>query len=522
MPQISDALEKRLAAFFDVYDIDGNGDIDISEFNKIEVRLEVQSTEGNQIWGLAAMDADSADGGTILFPTFRTRMLRVMHMASLPEEIFIRKINERISLIISERKLMGLTYHYGVRCMIQKLFRAFDADHGGEIEAEEWMIATKVVASGLTEKSGIPIDTAKYHGADESGDGSIDPDEFMQFMYEVLAPIGEKFSGDEIEEMLKHVHSIVPHGVAERMIRIPVYSAFPDVILNRKNEWQHPNQKAKSTDGWAEVIELAIDPIVMKTSSDIKEMMNMKLNLPYATEMTIFWKKSVNDMQFQLLPDGGEEFRLVWKDMQKSTGVKQLWVKNLRVAPLLDGCKKVEVITDEAQIEEIQKKMSGQRAGVLDFEDLVHKQRDYPIKGTMRVGLGESIMCEFPGSNTNQKYPYRVEAYVRGTDLITGVVEEKLEKAVKKGPPADYTLRWSFVGEGKVGEAKIIVEVGWDNFEPEIDLEGGSNPYRNETVFQFIADVICTDEVPKPGVKTNVYWHGLIWDGTQTKATKPK
>ncbi len=51
----------------------------------------------------------------------------------------------------------------------------------------------------------------------------------------------------------------------------------------------------------------------------------------------------------------------------------------------------------------------------------------------MKIGLGEQVMCEFPASNMNQKYPYRVEAYVKGDGLITGVVEERLEKTVKKG-----------------------------------------------------------------------------------------
>lgn len=88
------------------------------------------------------------------------------------------------------------------------------------------------------------------------------------------------------------------------------------------------------------------------------------------------------------------------------------------------------------------------------------------------------------------------------------------------GPPPDFSLRWSFVGEGKPGDARIIVEIGWDQFE--YDMETGENPYRNETVFQFVADVICTDEAPKPGSKPSVYWHGLIWDGNQTKASKPK
>ncbi len=72
MPTIGPDLEKRLAAFFDVYDIDGNGDIDISEFNKIEVRLEVQSSEASKMWGLGGMDADADPAGTIFYDQFRT------------------------------------------------------------------------------------------------------------------------------------------------------------------------------------------------------------------------------------------------------------------------------------------------------------------------------------------------------------------------------------------------------------------------------------------------------------------
>eukprot|EP00392_Amoebophrya_sp_AT5.2_P012987 g13098.t1 len=214
MPPVGPELEKRLAAFFDVYDIDGNGDIDVSEFNKIEVRLEVQSSEASKMWGLGSMDADAEAGGTIYYPQFRTRMLRIMQMASLSEEIFTVKVNERINMIVAERKLMGLNYHYGIRCMIQKLFRAFDADHGGEIEAEEWIVATKVIVDGLKQLTGIETDVSKYHGADESGDGSIDPEEFMDFMYQVLAPCKEKFSGDEIEGILRQILDMVPTGSA--------------------------------------------------------------------------------------------------------------------------------------------------------------------------------------------------------------------------------------------------------------------------------------------------------------------
>ncbi len=45
---------------------------------------------------------------------------------------------------------------------------------GGEIEAEEWIVATKVIADGLKELTHTEdLDMSKYHGADDSGDGKL-------------------------------------------------------------------------------------------------------------------------------------------------------------------------------------------------------------------------------------------------------------------------------------------------------------------------------------------------------------
>lgn len=46
--------------------------------------------------------------------------------------------------------------------------------------------------------------------------GAIDPEEFMDFMYQVLAPCTEKYSGDEIEGILRQILDMVPTGSAYR------------------------------------------------------------------------------------------------------------------------------------------------------------------------------------------------------------------------------------------------------------------------------------------------------------------
>ena len=88
------------------------------------------------------------------------------------------------------------------------------------------------------------------------------------------------------------------------------------------------------------------------------------------------------------------------------------------------------------------------------------------------------------------------------------------------GPPPDYSYKTSVIATGTPGDARVVLEVSWESHEQE--LNGETAPWKNETIAQFPIDVICTEETPKPGVKTDVFWHGVAWDGTQTKASKPK
>ena len=69
-------------------------------------------------------------------------------------------------------------------------------------------------------------------------------------------------------------------------------------------------------------------------------------------------------------------------------------------------------------------------------------------------------------------------------------------------------------------KVRLHIKMRWESHEQE--LNGETAPWKNETIAQCPIDVICTEETPKPGVKTDVFWHGVAWDGTQTKASKPK
>lgn len=49
-------------------------------------------------------------------------------------------------------------------------------------------------------------------------------------------------------------------------------------------------------------------------------------------------------------------------------------------------------------------KCKGTRAAVLDWEDLVHRKLEKPIKGGVKVKVGEQVRFEFPVSCQNEKY----------------------------------------------------------------------------------------------------------------------
>ena len=102
-------------------------------------------------------------------------------------------------------------------------------------------------------------------------------------------------------------------------------------------------------------------------------------------------------------------------------------------------------------------------------------------------------------------------------------MEERLEKVVKKGPLPDYTLRWRFVASSEITEIvedEVLVEIGWEADEDK--LENTEAPFANETVVQFHIQVTCLPDPVKPGALGDIYWHGLLWDGVQSKPTKPK
>ena len=118
-----------------------------------------------------------------------------------------------------------------------------------------------------------------------------------------------------------------------------------------------------------------------------------------------------------------------------------LYVKNIRVAAPMEGCVEMTSVNVNAEEEEdpagfaakdeLEKRMTGNRACVVDWEDLVHRRLPLPLKGTVKLGAGESVRFEFPGSSMNQQVPYQVRVWAKGP--LVGPLEEKLEKTVKKG-----------------------------------------------------------------------------------------
>ena len=178
----------------------------------------------------------------------------------------------------------------------------------------------------------------------------------------------------------------------------------------------------------------------------------MKTGLPFASDMTVLYVDKA-DSRVKAVPEDEAEFKK-WMKLFKNVyennkmyvksekAPDAIYVKNIRVSGETEGLTLVphtsaNVPEDSedtealAAKEELEKRIGENRACVVDWEDLVHRRLPLPLKGTVKLGAGETLRFEFPGSSMNQSVPYRVRSWVKGP--IVGPLEEKLEKTVKKG-----------------------------------------------------------------------------------------
>jgi len=340
---------------------------------------------------------------------------------------------------------------------------------------------------------------------------------------------------DECERLLLRAVKAIPKKDAHKVIKLEVLSALPIGQLNKKAEFQHPNQKAKTQDNWTEAMIIELNLEVFRSVQDLKDVISMKSNLPQETDMTLFFKPDKETDKIAILND--DNF-VAWTSHKRSKAdrdkfVPKVWVKNVRINPSqIKGFREAAVlregkpeadppVLEDSGREEMMKKTAGLRQVVLDWEDWVHKKCDEPVKGNVKLGQGESLVFEFVASNQNQQNNYKVQAwsFFKGIEGA-GVVEERLEKVVKKGPAPDYSLRWRFIANGQEVEDKVLVQIDWEKDEELLELTKA--PYANETCVQFYIDVSCLAEQSKAGQYPDVWWHGLYWDGVQSKPTKPK
>merc|ERR1711988_1141507 len=106
--------------------------------------------------------------------------------------------------------------------------------------------------------------------------------------------------------------------------------------------------------------------------------------------------------------------------------------------------------------------------------------------------------------------------------VLEGPYETKMQVKKAKPPQPDAILQWDYVCVAP-GACQVVLEISWEHMElsPDTGINDTDTPLKNDTAALYVIDVIVTEDKPKAGLPP-VFWHGLYWDGTQTKATKPK
>lgn len=113
-------------------------------------------------------------------------------------------------------------------------------------------------------------------------------DEWKSHMYSILEVV--PYNGDEVEKKLQYVYNRIPKSEG-KAVTVTVHTGSKLPMNQRKNEFVHPNQKTRTTEGWEKAFEISVDPKVITRFQDLRDMITMKLGAPYATNLTILYRK---------------------------------------------------------------------------------------------------------------------------------------------------------------------------------------------------------------------------------------
>mmetsp|Transcript_42428 Transcript_42428/g.104274 ORF Transcript_42428/g.104274 Transcript_42428/m.104274 type:complete len:316 (+) Transcript_42428:3-950(+) len=257
------------------------------------------------------------------------------------------------------------------------------------------------------------------------------------------------------------------------------------------------------------------------TRRDLESLVRMHLALPANSAMTLYFPspKFTTDPPVRYIKDD-KVARDAADLFTKGNSVKKLYVKNLRLLPPHDPCKKVWEDRDK-----VLESITGSRHGI-NWEVCCVKQKPMPpgIPGTpFEIPVGDAIIFELPDTCDKGTYKMLHQSWVSNPVVIIGPVEETIEprvpKGKKKAPAKDPDIQLSFVAV-KPGTCNIWVELQWEAEEEALSRDAPESlktiPCPVDNVAQMLLSVRVYDKAKAAAGKTAdkpdfKWWSGDKW-----------
>mmetsp|Transcript_1076 Transcript_1076/g.2183 ORF Transcript_1076/g.2183 Transcript_1076/m.2183 type:complete len:233 (-) Transcript_1076:60-758(-) len=198
---------------FDVFDADGSGDIDVKEIAEAMKALGAETSEDELKTLIAEVDTDG--GGSIDFDEFCALMGNLKKLDKKWEALLsfskaqVEEYRDAFNMFdkdgsgdIDLDELATLLQNLGVKpseAELKTMISEIDADGSGSIEFEEFLqLMTKQAVGGPSKEDDI---AEAFKAYDRKSQGFITVEDLQAMM----TSLGEKFSNEDIQEMLLEV-----------------------------------------------------------------------------------------------------------------------------------------------------------------------------------------------------------------------------------------------------------------------------------------------------------------------------
>mmetsp|Transcript_70916 Transcript_70916/g.122919 ORF Transcript_70916/g.122919 Transcript_70916/m.122919 type:complete len:572 (+) Transcript_70916:175-1890(+) len=533
-----DQVEQACRALFNSYDVDESGELDAGEFLALEMRLSYARGEEVRADSLSSRLTltDKDRSGQLSYEEFRDATLRKFSEERLPRPECIRIMGDWTKAALLERTRMGPRYHAGIRQALKRIFCLYDVSGDGSLDPEEWIAAQKTVAMEISDDIDPAwIDEAAFRTADTNGDGVLSQGEFLE----------ASFSMFEVTRLTMSQLLSTLQGVVSALERRKSVETTAKVTLwlqsKAKPDFQPPNlavmdeekdaDKARESTKYRQAGEIAL-PTNLRTLAEVEALLRLTLDIPTDTWLSIYFVGPDPEGSLKpvmLLRDSIVQETLEY--LTKPSALNRLYIKNVRKAP--KRLARVRSVYMEER-ETLLAKQTGNCWGI-DWEtQLVGEGKTNPTSPFV-VFVGDAVIIEVPTTAEGGQYTYVVSVFMDGDLVLSRPVEAVIEpkqpkkKKKKKGatPEPDVVpdplIQLSLVALSE-GKCVFFVDVSWEDQEGKLVATHGLTTPVHENSIARIGPMEVTVEKAPPGApradKTLQWWNGDKWSNKKGPAKK--